>query len=216
VTYRSAAADLALHGVRVLGFPATARIATRYGLDPHATGEHLLDFEARGWVRQLSFAGTSGWSMTEAGRLEGERRMAAELDQAGARAVVTGVHAEFLPLNDRLGRACTDWQIRPTAADPMNFNDHSDWRWDDRVLGELAGLEKAFAGLCGQLTACLHRFAAYSGCYRAAVAQAQAGEPAWVDAADRDSVHLVWIAFHEDLLATLGLSRGSDTAGRIG
>ena len=31
-----------------------------------------------------------------------------------------------------------------------------------------------------------------------------------VDAPDRDSCHLVWIQFHEDLLATLGIPRGSD------
>ncbi|HET7014344.1 MAG TPA: transcriptional regulator [Streptosporangiaceae bacterium] len=211
MTYRSAAADLALHGVRVLGFPTAARIARRYGLDPHATGEHLLDFEARGWVRQLSFAGTSGWSMTEAGRLEDERRLAAELDQAQARDLVIEVHAEFLPLNGRLGRACTDWQIRPTAGDPMAFNDHSDWRWDDRVLGELASLEKDFARLCGRLAACLGRFEVYSSSFSAALARAQTGQRAWIDAADRDSCHLVWIQFHEDLLATLGLLRGSDT-----
>jgi hypothetical protein len=79
-------------------------VASRYGLDPGATTESLLDFEARGWVRQLSFAGSSGWSLTEAGQI-----------------------------------------------------DHTDWRWDDR-----------------------------------------------------DSCHLVWLQFHEDLLATLGISRGSE------
>jgi hypothetical protein len=33
---------------------------------------------------------------------------------------------------------------------------------------------------------------------------------ACVDGPDRDSCHLVWIQFHEDLLATLGIKRGSD------
>ncbi|HXS62252.1 MAG TPA: transcriptional regulator [Streptosporangiaceae bacterium] len=211
MTYRSAAGDLALHGIRVLGFPAATRIASRYGLDLQSTVDYLLDFEARGWARQFSFAGTSRWSMTDAGRLEDERRLAAELDQAQARDLVVEVHADFLPLNGRLGRACTDWQIRPTAGDPMAFNDHSDWRWDGGVLAELASLEKAFAPLCGRLTACLGRFEAYSGSFRAALARAQTGQRAWIDAADRDSCHLVWIQFHEDLLATLGLSRGSDT-----
>ena len=73
MAYQSAPDDLALHGVRVLGFPTTARLASRYQLDASAAGEALLDFEARGWVRQLSFAGSSGWSMTEAGQLENER-----------------------------------------------------------------------------------------------------------------------------------------------
>lgn len=53
MAYRSAPEDLALHGVRVLGFPATSRLAGRYGLDPGTVQELLLDHEARGWVRQL-------------------------------------------------------------------------------------------------------------------------------------------------------------------
>jgi len=35
---------------------------------------------------------------------------------------------------------------------------------------------------------------------------------AWIDAYDRDSCHLVWIQFHEDLLATLNLPRGGEAA----
>lgn len=111
--YLSAPGDLALHGVRVLGFPAAARVAARYGLDAGTVEEALLDFEARGWVRYLSFGGTAGWSLTDSGRTENERRLAAEL-----------------------GR---------------------------------------------------------------------------VDGHDRDSCHIVWIQFHEDLLATLGIPRGTGT-----
>jgi hypothetical protein len=40
----------------------------------------------------------------------------------------------FLPLNQRFGTACTDWQIRPARGEPMAFNDHTDWRWDGRAL----------------------------------------------------------------------------------
>jgi len=209
--YPSDPGDLALHGARVLGFPTTARIAGRYGLDDAVTREWLLDFEARGWVRRLSFAGTSGWSLTDAGRAENERRLAAELDRAGARATVTAAHASFLPLNERLAAACTRWQLRPTAADPLAANDHRDWRWDERVIGALAALDASFARLCGQLAGGLDRFGGYAGRYSAALARARAGQHGWVDGPDRDSCHTVWIQFHEDLLATLGLPRGSDT-----
>jgi hypothetical protein len=147
----SAADDLALHGVRVLGFPTASRVAARYGLPPDPVGEALLDFEARGWVRHLSFAGSSGWSLTDAGRAEDERRLAAELARAGARDIVARVHAVFLPLNRRFGVACTDWQIRPTRLDPMAFNDHADWGWDERVLRTLASV--AASSGPGRLTA---------------------------------------------------------------
>ena len=82
--YLSDPEDLALHGVRVLGFATPSRIADRYRLDLDAVQELLLDHEARGWISHLSFAGSSGWSLTDTGRSENERRLAAELDRAGA------------------------------------------------------------------------------------------------------------------------------------
>ena len=209
--YVSASQDLALHGVRVLGFPTTSRIAARYGLDPALVEEALLDFEATGWVRQLSFAGSAGWSMTDAGRAVNEQRLAAELDRAGAREIVTNAHAAFVPLNHRFGEACTEWQVRPTRFDPMAFNDHTDWRWDDRVLRTLTHLGKSFGRLCDPLATALARFDRYADLYTSALRKVDAGQRAWVDAHDRDSLHIVWIQFHEDLLATLGIPRGSDT-----
>ena len=202
MTHKSAPEDLALHGARVLGFATASRIACRYGLDAGATGESLLDFEARGWTRDLSFAGTSGWSLTDAGKIENERRLAAELD--------TAAHATFVPLNRRFGTACTNWQVRPTRADPMALNDHADWRWDDRVLRTLASIDGSFRQLCDQLAGCLERFGGYADRYSSALGKVEAGQLAWVDAPDRDSCHILWIQFHEDLLATLGIPRGSD------
>ena len=91
----------------------------------------------------MQLAGKPGWSLTEPGRSEDERRLALELDRAGARDVVTALHAEFVPLNRRFADACTNWQMRPTRVDPMAQNDHTDWTWDERVLGTLASLGQA-------------------------------------------------------------------------
>jgi hypothetical protein len=208
--YVSRPEDLALHGARVLGFGSTSRIAMRYGLDVDRVDEALRDFEARGWVCHSSFAGNSGWSLTDAGRLENERRLAIELVQAAARDTVAGVHAAFVPLNRRFGTACTNWQIRPTRADPMTFNDHTDWKWDERVLRTLTSLERAFGRLCNQLTACLRRFDGYADRYSSALSKVDKGQRHWVDSPELDSCHTVWIQFHEDLLATLGVPRGTD------
>ena len=205
-----AAADLALHGARVLGFATPARVASRYGLDPGTVRELLLDHEARGWVRYLSFAGSSGWALTDAGRGENERRLSAELDSAGGRDIVADAHEAFLPLNHRFGTACTDWQIRPAPGEPMACNDHADWRWDERVLQALGSVAGSFRRLCDQLSGCLARFDGYADLYSSALCKAQTRQHSWVDAPDRDSCHMVWIQFHEDLLATLGIPRGSD------
>jgi len=211
--HESAAEDLALHGLRVLGYAEAPRIAARYGLDPGIVQEYILDHQARGWVSRARFGGSSGWSLTDAGRAEDERRLAAELAVAGpgARREVVAAHQQFLPLNDRLGTACTNWQIRPAPGDPLAVNDHSDPRWDDRVLATLASVGSAFRRLCGPLAGRLARFGGYAGLYATALTRAQAGQYGWIDAPDRDSCHLVWMQFHEDLLATLGLDRGGET-----
>ena len=93
----------------------------------------------------------------------------------------------------------------------MTFNDHTDPRWDDRILRALAGLQASFGRLCGGLSGELTRFDSYAGLYSSALGQVETGHHSWVDAPDRDSLHVVWIQFHEDLLATLGIERGTDT-----
>lgn len=209
--YLSHPEDLALHGPRVLGFASATRVARRYGLDPDETGELLLDHEARGLVQHSSFAGSSGWSVTERGRVEDERRMAAELDAAGAREAVTGVHARFVGLNRKFTAACTDWQIRPTHVDRMALNDHTDWRWDERVLGTLASVGTTLTALGAELADRLGRFDGYADRYTSALGRVDRGERRWVDAPEVDSCHTVWVQLHEDLLSTLGLPRGVDT-----
>jgi len=199
-----------LHGPRVMGFAPTSGVAARYRLDRDLTHELLLDYEARGWVQHSSFAGRSGWSVTEAGRTENERRLKVELGLAGARDAVHAIHTEFVPLNRRFGSACTNWQIRPSRVDPMAFNDHTDWTWDERVLRTLTSVEQQFSHLCRRLADRLQRFDGYADRYAAALSKVDAGHRRWVDAADLDSCHTVWIEFHEDLLATLGIPRGSD------
>ena len=206
----SAVEDLALHGPRVLGFASAARVAARYRLDPDTVHELLLDHEARGWVQHSAFADLSGWSVTEAGRVEDERRLALELERADAGEAVAVVHREFLPLNDRFGEACTRWQVRPSRLHPMAANDHTDWAWDEQVRRRLTSLGAAFGQLSARLAARLERFDGYGERYAAALAHVDAGRPRWVDAPEVDSCHTVWVQLHEDLLATLGIPRGHD------
>ena len=55
----------------------------------------------------------------------------------------------------------------------------------------------------------LHRFAGYPERYSAALDRVDRGERAWVAQPTIESCHTVWMELHEDLLATLGLERGS-------
>ncbi|MFC4114221.1 transcriptional regulator [Nonomuraea zeae] len=208
---RDSAPDLlVLHAVRITGFADTPVIAHRYGLDAARTKELLHDAEARGWVGHTAFAGTGGWSLTEAGRAENERRLAAELTGAGGADEVRDAYRAFLPLNALLLQACTDWQLRPTAGDRLAPNDHSDPVWDAGVLHELACVDRALTPLAHRLGNVLTRLRGYDTRFSAALARAQAGESTWVDRTDIDSCHRVWFELHEDLIATLGLNRHTE------
>ena len=207
---RSHPSTLTLHGVRLLGFADTRQIASRFGLDRGEVEENLLDFEAFGWVTWSEFAGSAGWSVTDRGRAENERRLAAELDASGARSTVVEVHSRFLPLNARFQDAVTRWQIRPLPGDPMASNDHTDFRWDDRVIESLRSLGLRLIPLETDLVNALARFEGYAERYHAAVARVLGGENRWVDGLGVDSCHAVWMQLHEDLLASIGLDRGDE------
>jgi hypothetical protein len=208
VTHESDVDLLVLHAVRVLGFADTPTIARRFGLAPAETDELLGDAEAYGWVQHAAFADLSGWSLTERGRARDERLLAAELALVDGSEAVRDVYRDFLPLNTRLQRACTDWQLRPTPDDRLAPNDHSDAAWDARVLEELAVIERGLVPLADRLGRLLARFQGYDTRFAAARRRG------WVDRTDVDSCHRVWFELHEDLVATLGIDRQESAHGR--
>jgi hypothetical protein len=198
-----------LHGVRVKGMTDVAAVAQRFALDRQFVHELLLDYEAMGWISRVRFADVDGWALTARGRAENERRLAVELDQTGARSTVAAAHQVFVVLNSHFLTAVTNWQIRPTATDPLAANDHTDERWDERVIDDLRGLHTRLRPVAEELAAALERFVGYSERYSAALDRVDRGERAWVAQPTIDSCHTVWMELHEDLLATLGLERGS-------
>ncbi|MER5963665.1 transcriptional regulator [Streptomyces sp. NPDC002057] len=201
---------LALHAVRLGGMADDERAAARYGLDPEVVREALLDHEARGWVTRRAFAGTRGWSLTDAGRTEGERRLAEELAGAGLGPFVRERYETFLADNARCLRACTNWQVRPDGTGRLVVNDHGDAAWDGRVLDELTALGRVIEPLSEQLGTRLVRFRGYGARFTGALARVRRGELSWVDRVREDSCHTVWMELHEDLLATLGIARGEE------
>ena len=199
MSHHTPAEVLVLHAVRILGYGDTARIAVRVGLPEDEVREHLLDARAHGWAAWSPYAGAGGWSLTEAGRAQGERLLAAELDGVGARALVEEVYRGFLPLNDVVAAACTAWQLAEMGIGEQTMT-------LAETIATLQGPATALAGLEERLTAHLDRFAGYR--HRFTTALRKAGdEPAWITGTDRDSCHRVWFELHEDLIATLGLVR---------
>ncbi|MEV6284704.1 transcriptional regulator [Kribbella sp. NPDC051770] len=195
---------LVLHAVRLKGMADDKAVAARFLLDQATVSELLLDYQAYGWVSWSEFAGTRGWSLTPAGRVENERQLAAERGDAG---VLREVYQEFLPLNARLQQACTEWQLRPSEDDPMAFNDHTDPAWDARVVKALTALSLRLDELVQRLSGVLDRMGGYDLRFAAALGKVPR-DPTWVDGSGKDSCHTVWFELHEDLIATLGVERG--------
>ena len=60
------------------------------------------------------------------------------------------------------------------------------------------------------LSGALPRMKGYGRLHREALHRVRLGGHEWLDGPDRASCQLVWIQLHEDLLATLGIARGTD------
>lgn len=183
---------LVLHAVRLKGFADTAAVAARFGLDTDQTREDLLDAQAYGWVSRSSFAELTGWSLTGAGRRHNEAQLRAELDRVGAKETVAAVHERFLPLNARASQTFTAWQLG--SGDPTD------------TLRQLVDLASELRDLERPLAAHLGRFAGYHDRFTAALDRADR-DPVWITGVEVDSCHRVWFELHEDLIATLGITR---------
>jgi hypothetical protein len=210
----STAELLTLHAVRLKGMADDGEVAARFGLDLNPVREALLDFQAFGWVTRVDFAGTGGWTLTSTGRAVNERQLAEERIAIDATASIQTTYATFQQHNGALLQACTNWQLRPSASDPLAINRHQDRRWDQRVLTELARLADELRTLSAQLGGQLVRFQGYDTRFATALGRAQAGDHSWVTQPKVDSCHTVWMELHEDFLATLGIERGGEPAGQ--
>lgn len=192
---------LTLHSVRLLGFADTDAVVERFGQDPQQVERLLIEAGSKGWAVRSSFGDSRGWSLTVAGRTENERLLAEELEAAGARASVTSVHEEFVPLNTDIVAACSQLQVNR-----LSRENQPDDGIDDTTHQTFTDAVASFRGLETRLAGALPRFGGYVHRLDQAVANA-ATEPAWLIATDRDSFHRIWFEFHEDLIATLGIQR---------
>jgi hypothetical protein len=199
---------LVLHGLRLKGFAETDVLAESTGLDDVTVIRALEAFAGEGLVTRKQGVDVSGWVLTPQGRAEHEKRLADELDAAGARADIEALYGRFTGLNPGLLQVCTDWQLRGGTV-----NDHTDGAYDAEVVSRLGDLHERAVPVVAALTATMDRFGGYGPRLQWAVDHVRCGDGAWFDKPLTDSYHTVWFELHEDLLATLGLERATETGG---
>lgn len=202
---------LVLHGLRLTGFAEADVVAAGSGLDVDDVAKRLDGFEVDGLVKHRA-GRVSGWTLTAAGRARGEHLLAEELDAAGAREPITVGYRRFLERNAEMLGVCTDWQMREVDGRQV-VNDHADADYDAGIIAHLADLDRHVQPVCDALAAELDRFGGYPSRFENALAKVQAGALDWFTKPMIDSYHTVWFELHENLLATIGIARGSEPTG---
>lgn len=202
---------LVMHGLRLKGFGEAAAIGEAVGV-PEAEAKPVLDELVAEGLATYRDGRLSGFSLTKPGRERHAEQLAAELDRAGARDAVQHAYHRFLQLNVALLSICTAWQLRD-AGDEPTVNDHIDAGYDAGVIDQLASLHAEVEPICVDLAAMLDRFGTYGTRLAHALHQVQAGDVDWFTKPMIASYHTVWFEMHEDLLSTLGIERGSESAG---
>ncbi len=201
---------LALHGLRLTGLAEAGVVAEVFGVDPGPIEVELKGLADDDLVARRDRPPRTGWLLTPEGRDEAARRVAAELAATGARPALQAWYDRFPPLNRRLLDVCCRWQLRDPIAGRLN--DHRDPAYDRSVVAELVVLDADAQPFCAGLAGVLSRFGCYGPRLAHALGRVTEGATEFIDRPLVPSYHTVWFELHEDLLATLGLDRASETA----
>ena len=202
---------LVMHGLRLKGFAEPAGVGEAVGV-PESDAKPVLDQLVTEGLATYRDGKLSGFSLTKDGRVEHARLLSEELDRTGTRAAVDDAYRRFLQLNTELLGVCTEWQLRDVAGQ-STVNDHSDAAYDAAVVDKLAALHARVEPICDALGEALDRYAGYGARLAAALQRVRSGESDWFTKPMIPSYHTVWFELHEDLLATLGIERGSEGEG---
>jgi DNA-binding MarR family transcriptional regulator len=199
---------IVLHGLRLASVGSVDGLARRIGLDPPEVTAVLDDLARAGWVTEQT-GRLAGWTLTTAGRAEGERLLALELAAAAGRPGIDAAYQRFLEINQRFLELCTRWQLVEIEGIETP-NGHQDPAHDAAVLADLAMVHDLVVRISDDLTTTLDRFGGYRPRFEHAMSRLEANDVDWFTKPLIDSYHSVWFELHEDLLATLGRDRTSE------
>jgi hypothetical protein len=192
---------LVLHGLRLKGFAevwllaemtALAEVEVARRLEAAAADELAVRRDGR----------ISGWTLTPAGRARHAELLDEDVARAGCRSTLTDAYPRFGALNGDLKAVCTDWQLREGGP-----NDHLDPGYDAGVIARLRALNDDVVPLCAELADHLSRLSPYGPRLSAAVDRVEAGDRDGFTRPLANSYHDIWMELHEDLIASLGLTR---------
>ena len=197
--------------LRLKGFGEVETISSVHGLAHDVTEAALAKMVEENKCVMRQVEGVSKFVLTPTGREEGEESLAHELEEVGVRNAVQSGYQRFLVLNPAMLQLCTDWQVIDDGSGEQKLNDHSDTAYDQQIFDRLVELDREVGEILGTLEQALTRFDNYSSRFAVAMQKVLSGELEWLTKPIMPSYHTVWFELHEDLLATLGIDRASES-----
>ncbi len=196
--------------LRLKGFGEIADVASVHGLDVGATQDALEAMVEAGKCMARDVDGVKKYILTPTGREEGEAALGAELESIGGRDAVQSAYDDFLQLNTSMLQLCTDWQVKADASGEQTLNDHTDDDYDQEVMARLVDLDGDLRKVLAPLRTTFARYDGYPSRFRDALDRLLSGDLDYFTKPIIPSYHTVWFELHEDLLATLGISRAEE------
>ncbi len=197
--------------LRLKGFGEVETISSVHGLAHDVTEAALAKMVEENKCVMRQVEGVSKYVLTPTGREEGEESLAHELEEVGVRNAVQSGYQRFLALNPAMLQLCTDWQVIDDGSGEQKLNDHNDAAYDQQIFDRLVELDREVGEILGTLEQALTRFDNYLSRFAVAMQKVLSGELEWLTKPIMPSYHTVWFELHEDLLATLGIDRASES-----
>jgi hypothetical protein len=197
-----------LHALRLASVGTVEEVVGRSGLDQVEVTAALAESAGAGWVTEQT-GRLVGWSLTAAGRTEGEHLLSAQLTAHGGQGAVESGYRRFFDINQPFLDLCTRWQLIEVDGE-TGPNRHDDAAYDAAVLADLTTMHEVVVRISDDLGAALERFGGYRPRFEHAMSRLEANDVDWFTKPLIDSYHTVWFELHEDLLATLGRDRTSE------
>ncbi len=143
------------------------------------------------------------------GKPKGRQLLAAEGRRWGTQNAGAALDV-FHGLDIRMKETITAWQLREIAGEQV-VNDHSDDRYDARVIGRLTELHQDTKAWVSSLRAAPKGIRLYLDRLTRALQSARS-DPRFVASPTVDSYHTVWFEFHEALIQLAGRKRSDEAA----
>ena len=184
-----------LQALRIKGLATEPDLEDSLGAAPGSLADPLAELEREELVERTGDGEPYRLLLTAAGLDRHADLAAASRDEDE----IEILYAVFLELNQPVKQAVSNWQ----AGD-------QDAAATEDAIEELDELAAQLAEAEAMTDRDRSRFAAYADRLNAALAKARDGERRFIDDPTTASFHTVWFELHEDLLLTLGKSRGEE------